>query len=263
MPIYKKKSLGQHFLKNEQVSEQIAGSLSYDSVYNMVLEIGPGDGSLTKYILPKLKFKKDFWVVELDDRFAELLKERYPQIAPNILSRSFLHLDIAKQFGEQIAIIGNFPYNISSQILFRILKFKSLVPEMVGMFQKEVAQRIASPPGRKQYGILSVLVQAFYEVEYLFEVPSSEFIPPPKVDSAVIRIRRKTDYSLPCLEAAFFKVVKTIFNQRRKMIRNSLKSILPLNSELENEFMTKRPEQMTIADFIELTNILFPNQKSD
>ena len=211
-----KKFLGQHFLKNEDVAEAIANQLN-PKVQN-VLEIGPGMGVLTKYIVPK---NFNFKVVELDRESVQYLKEHYPTL--EVISGDFLKLNLNEVFPSEFSLIGNFPYNISTQILFSVLEYKELIPEMTGMFQKEVAERVAAGPGSKTYGILSVLVQAFYECTYLFTVQENDFIPPPKVKSAVIKLVRKSDFKLGCDEKLFFTVVKTAFNQRRKTLRNTLK----------------------------------------
>lgn len=248
-----KKHLGQHFLTDENIARNIAEALSLQG-YENVLEIGPGMGVLTKYLLQK---PVETYVIEIDRESVAYLKEHYPQLGPRILQEDFLKYDMAKVFGNKpFAIIGNFPYNISSQILFKTLEIKEQVPEFAGMFQKEVAERICEGPGSKTYGILSVLVQAFYKAEYLFTVPEHVFSPPPKVKSGVLRLTRKKDFALPCNEKLFFKVVKTAFNQRRKTIRNSLKTLgLPENLK-EGTIFGQRPEQLSVADFIWITQQL-------
>lgn len=253
----KKRSLGQHFLRDEIIAQMIAGSLSYSGLYKIVLEIGPGHGALTRHLLTEAG--SQLWLVELDDRFVGLLAKRFPALRERIIHQSFLNLDLESTFGKQVAVIGNFPYNISSQILFRVLKFKQWVPELVGMFQKEVAERICAKHSSKKYGILSVLIQAFYSTEYLFEVPSGAFDPPPKVDSAVIRLNRKNNFVLDCDEKQFFRIVKVAFNQRRKMLRNSLKQILQDNADVNPHFLTQRPEQLSVDDFIQLTRMIYPS----
>lgn len=252
MTVKAKKHLGQHFLKDEQIAKDIALSLT-EKGYDTVLEIGPGMGVMTKYLL-----ERDYttYVVEIDTESVEYLQHTYLNLAPRILSEDFLKIDLAKYFDKPIAIIGNFPYNISSQIVFKALENRDRIPEFSGMFQKEVAERVAEKKGSKMYGILSVLSQAFYDVEYLFTVPPTVFNPPPKVDSGVIRMLRKEDYSLPVEEKLFFKVVKTAFGQRRKMLRSSLKS-LNLSDELRaTDLFTKRPEQLSVDDFINLTALI-------
>ena len=251
-----KKSLGQHFLRDENVAADIANTLSY-SGYEHVLEIGPGMGVLTKYLLQK---KVDVQVVEIDRDSVAYLEEHYPILQGKIHEKDFLKYDVSEIFGEdEFAIIGNFPYNISTQIVFKMLELRGFIPEFSGMFQKEVAQRICEKEGNKTYGILSVLVQAFYETEYLFTVPPSVFNPPPKVDSGVLRFVRKQDFSLPCDEKLFFRVVKTAFQQRRKTLRNSLK-IFDLPEDLrEDSIFGLRPEQLSTARFIELTEKIEPH----
>lgn len=250
MTVRAKKHLGQHFLKDENIANKIANSLTLNG-YKNVLEIGPGMGVLTKYLL-----KKDITtsVIEIDEESVEFLKVHFLNLSNKIITGNFLKIDIDKLFkGEQFAIIGNFPYNISTQIVFKTLENKQSIPELCGMFQKEVAQRIAEKPGTKTYGILSVLTQAFYEVEYLFTVPPSVFNPPPKVESGVIRLIRKENFTLPVNEAFFFKVVKTAFNQRRKTLRNSLKSFQLSDKLREDVIFAKRPEQLSVKEFINLT----------
>lgn len=251
MSVRAKKHLGQHFLTDELIAQQIADSLSGNG-YNNVLEIGPGMGVLTKYLL-----KKNFTthVIEIDTESVEYLKCHYLNLADKIISKDFLKIDLTEYFGsEQVAIIGNFPYNISTQIVFKTLENRHQIPEFSGMFQKEVALRITEKEGSKVYGILSVLTQAFYEVEYLFTVPPTVFNPPPKVDSGVIRLVRKENYTLPVDEKLFFKVVKTAFQQRRKTLRNSLKTLNLSDSLREDSIFAKRPEQLSVQEFINLTS---------
>ena len=245
-----KKHLGQHFLKDESIAKDIADTLNLKG-YNDVLEIGPGMGVLTKYLLDK---SVDTYVIEIDTESVTYLDENYPKLKDRIISKDFLKYNINDIFeGRQFAIIGNFPYNISTQIVFRALEYRSQIPEFAGMFQKEVAQRICEKKGTKAYGILSVLVQAFYDAEYLFTVDENVFIPPPKVKTGVLRLRRKEDYSLPCSEKLFFTVVKTAFQQRRKTLRNSLKTLNLSDSLREDEVFNLRPEQLNVEQFIELT----------
>ena len=246
-----KKYLGQHFLKDESIARRIAEEVS-DTSKN-VLEIGPGMGVLTKYLL-KRESIKDLRVVEIDRESVEYLNNNYPELRNKIYSEDFLRMNLKEVCNEKYTICGNFPYNISSQILFKVFDNKSLVDEVVGMFQKEVAQRVASEPGNKVYGILSVLLRAYYDIEYLFTVDEDVFFPPPKVKSGVIRLNRNNIEKIDCDEALFLKVVKTGFNQRRKMLRSSLK---PLNMDLSNvpqELLSKRAEQLSVNDFIYLTN---------
>ena len=251
-----KKHLGQHFLKDESIAKDIADTLNLKG-YNDVLEIGPGIGVLTKYLLDK---SVDTYVIEIDTESVTYLDENYPKLKDRIISKDFLKYNINDIFeGRQFAIIGNFPYNISTQIVFRALEYRSQIPEFAGMFQKEVAQRICEKKGTKAYGILSVLVQAFYDAEYLFTVDENVFIPPPKVKSGVLRLRRKEDYSLPCSEKLFFTVVKTAFQQRRKTLRNSLKTLNLSDSLREDEVFNLRPEQLNVEQFIELTQKIEAN----
>lgn len=245
-----KKHLGQHFLKDEEVAKNIADTLQLKG-YEDILEIGPGMGVLTKYLLEK---PVTTYVVEIDNESVEYLNEHYPKLHGKIIAKDFLKYDINEVFeGKQFAIIGNFPYNISTQIVFKALELRNQIPEFSGMFQKEVAQRICEKKGTKAYGILSVLVQAFYDAEYLFTVDENVFIPPPKVKSGVLRLTRKEDFSLPCSEKMFFRVVKTGFQQRRKTLRNSLKS-MELSDELrQDKIFDLRPEQLSVEDFINIT----------
>ncbi|WMI68701.1 16S rRNA (adenine(1518)-N(6)/adenine(1519)-N(6))-dimethyltransferase RsmA [Mangrovimonas sp. YM274] len=248
-----KKHLGQHFLTDESIAEKIADSLSLQG-YKHVLEIGPGMGVLTKYLL-----KKDITthVIEIDTESVEYLKSHYLHLSDRVIEQDFLKYDLTKVFGnEPFAIIGNYPYNISSQIVFKALNMRDQIPEFSGMFQKEVALRICSKEGSKVYGILSVLTQAFYDAEYLFTVPPTVFNPPPKVDSGVLLLKRKENYTLPVDEALFFKVVKTAFQQRRKTLRNSLKTLISSDNLKANVIFGKRPEQINVQEFIELTSLI-------
>ncbi len=250
MSVRAKKHLGQHFLKDDNIAKKIVDSLT-ETNYDTVLEIGPGMGVLTKYLLQK-NFTTH--VIEIDTESVEYLKVHYLNLGDRIISKDFLKIDISTIFNNQeFAVIGNFPYNISSQIVFKTIENRHQIPELCGMFQKEVAQRIAANPGNKIYGILSVLTQAFYDAEYLFTVPPSVFNPPPKVDSGVIRLIRKENFNLPVDEKLFFKVVKTAFNQRRKTIRNSLKSFNLSDKLREDTIFAKRPEQLSVKEFINLT----------
>ncbi len=242
-----KKSLGQHFLKDESVCKKIVASLQ-ENGFNNLLEVGPGGGALTKYLLPLQEI--DFKAVELDDEKVGYLENAYPAIRGKIIHMSIL--DIDPPFEGAFTVVGNFPYNISSQILFKVLEWKEQVPVMIGMFQKEVAQRIVSQPGTKVYGILSVLVQVFYEVEYLFDVPPESFTPPPKVMSGVIRLKRKETAIAVRSEKSLFTLVKAAFNQRRKMLRNALKSLFD-DDILKDELFNKRAEQLSIEQFAALT----------
>lgn len=249
-----KKNLGQHFLTDESIAERIAHS--HTGRTECLLEIGPGMGVLTKYFIEDKRFR--FKVVELDRESVEYLHDCYPEL--DVIEGDFLRLDLStifdgtKEKGQMLSIIGNFPYNISSQILFRVFENRDLVPEVVGMFQKEVAERVAAGPGSKTYGILSVLLSAFYNIEYLFTVHENVFNPPPKVKSAVIRLTRNDVQRLDCDERLFVTVVKTAFNQRRKTMRNALK---PLNIPLDNisdDILAKRAEQLSVEDFVSITS---------
>jgi len=253
-----KKHLGQHFLTDESIAEKIANSLSFKG-YKQVLEIGPGMGVLTKYLL-----KKDsiIHVIEIDPESVEYLKNNYLNLADRVIEQDFLKYDLNLVFNnEPFAIIGNFPYNISTQIVFKALEMRDQIPEFSGMFQKEVAQRICSKEGSKVYGILSVLTQAFYHAEYLFTVPPSVFNPPPKVESGVLLLKRKENYTLPCDEKMLFKVVKTAFQQRRKTLRNSLKTFNLTDNLKANGIFDKRPEQLAVQEFIELTQLIETDMK--
>ena len=253
MTVKAKKYLGQHFLNDESIAEQIANTLSFEG-YTQVLEIGPGMGVLTKYIIKK---PVTTHVIEIDPESVEYLQANFLNLGSRIVQKDVLKYDFSESFGsDSFAIIGNFPYNISTQIVFKTLENRHQIPEFSGMFQKEVAQRICEKEGSKVYGILSVLVQAFYEAEYLFTVPPSVFIPPPKVESGVLRLTRKADYSLPCDEKLFFKVVKSAFQQRRKTLRNSLKTYNLSDNLKANTIFDKRPEQLSVEAFIELTTAI-------
>ena len=253
MTVRAKKFLGQHFLKDESIANKIADSLSLEG-YQHILEIGPGMGMLTKYLLKK---DKTIWVVEIDRESIAYLKTHYLHLSERIIEEDFLKMDLSTYFKDQpLAIIGNFPYNISSQIVFKAIENREKIPEFSGMFQKEVAQRICGKPGNKTYGILSVLTQAFYDAEYLFTVAPSVFNPPPKVDSGVLKLTRKKIYTLPVDTAFFFRVVKTAFNQRRKTLRNSLKSFDISDKLKEDVIFALRPEQLSVQQFIELTKSL-------
>ncbi len=242
-----KKSLGQHFLKDENVITKIIEALQQHPFTNL-LEVGPGGGALTKHLitLPNINFK----AVELDAEKVEYLKKTYPTLKDKIIHQSFL--DIEKPFKEPFTVIGNFPYNISTQILFKILDWKDDVPVVIGMFQKEVAQRAASKEGSKVYGVLSVLIQAYYDVEYLFDVNSDCFTPPPKVQSGVIRLTLKKEMLQAKSERAFIILVKTAFNQRRKTLRNAVKSLFT-TEVLQDELFNKRAEALSVEDFAALT----------
>ena len=247
-----KKFLGQHFLKDLKVAQDIADTVDVCSEIP-ILEVGPGMGVLTQFLLPK---ERNVKVVELDYESVAYLREAYPQLEDNIIEDDFLKMNLQRLFGGQAFVLtGNYPYNISSQIFFKMLEYKDLIPCCTGMIQKEVAERIAAGPGSKTYGILSVLIQAWYKVEYLFTVHEHVFNPPPKVKSAVIRMMRNETHDLGCDEKLFKQVVKTTFNQRRKTLRNSIKPILGKDCPLtEDVLFNKRPEQLSVKEFIQLTN---------
>jgi 16S rRNA (adenine1518-N6/adenine1519-N6)-dimethyltransferase len=250
-----KKFLGQHFLKNENIAQDIADALEYSSL-ECVVEVGPGTGVLTQFLINK---NKPLIAFEIDRESIAFLKENYQDPIHKteifqLIEEDFLKADLLKITADkEFAIIGNFPYNISSQILFKALEYREHVPQFAGMFQKEVAKRICEPPGNKTYGILSVLTQAFYEAEYLFTVEPSNFNPPPKVDSGVIKLTRRENFNLDCDEKLFFKVVKTAFQQRRKTLRNSLKTLNLSDKSKSDPIFGLRPEQLSYIDFVELT----------
>ncbi len=252
-----KKNLGQHFLTDLNIAKRIADTV--DSMPGLpVLEVGPGMGVLTQYLMEKPREMK---VVEIDTESVAYLHEKYPRLDNNIIGEDFLQMDLSRVFdGQQFVLTGNYPYDISSQIFFKMLDNKQLIPCCTGMIQREVAQRMASAPGNKSYGILSVLIQAWYDVEYLFTVDENVFNPPPKVKSAVIRMTRNNVTDLGCNEELFKRTVKTVFNQRRKMLRVSLRQMLNMSVAdeqfLAHDFMTKRPEQLSIQQFVELTNLV-------
>lgn len=249
--LYAKKGLGQHFLTDKNIARKIADSI-LPGDFNSLIEIGPGTGMLTQFILEK-QFP-GFTAVELDTESIDFLHNKYPEQRENYIFGDFLKYPL-ENHKPPIALIGNLPYFISSQIFFRALDYRNVVDQMVFMIQKEVAERIASPPGNKTYGILSVLLQAYYDIEYLFTVHPHCFSPAPKVKSAVIRLKRNKTGSLRCNHSSFHKVIKASFNQRRKTIRNSLRSIF-LNLPAESEFLAMRPEQLSVDQFVELTCLI-------
>ncbi|MDO5655331.1 MAG: 16S rRNA (adenine(1518)-N(6)/adenine(1519)-N(6))-dimethyltransferase RsmA [Flavobacteriaceae bacterium] len=253
MVVRAKKHLGQHFLNDLQIAENIVNALSWQG-YNQVLEIGPGTGVLTQYLIHQ---NRKVSVVEIDKESVEFLQKKYNGIRENlpVFSEDFLQMNLKAIFDNQVAIIGNFPYNISSQILFKVVENKELVPEVVGMFQKEVAERVAAKHGNKTYGVISVLIQAYYDVEYLFTVHEHVFTPPPKVKSGVIRLKRK-EKEPDCNPAKFKQVVKSGFSQRRKTLRNALKSTQDIEKLNKHPFLNLRAEQLSVEDFVELTQIL-------
>ncbi len=247
-----KKSYGQHFLTNERIAERIANSLPAAANYQKVVEVGPGQGMLTKYLLHK---DYELFAIEADRDMVDYLEEHYPELSPNLFKANFLRIRLEELFGEEpFAIIGNFPYNISSQILFKMLDYRAQVPELVGMFQKEMAERVVAKPGGKAYGVISVLVQSYYDGELLFSVKKGSFNPPPKVKSAVIHLRRKAETELECDEKLFRTVVKQAFSQRRKMLRNTMKTFIKGDAILKTDFFRQRPERLSVEDFVQLTN---------
>ncbi len=251
-----KKNLGQHFLTDLNIAHDIVDSLK--SKTDIVLEVGPGMGVLSHILFSRPEYST--YLIEIDKDSIEFLKKKYPDYSDRIVFGDFLKMDLNEfSGGKNFSIIGNFPYNISSQIFFKVLDYKDIVIEVVGMLQKEVAERISAPPGSRTYGIMSVLLQAFFNIEYLFTVQEHVFVPPPKVKSAVIRLTRNSVKDLGCDEMLFKKVIKVTFNQRRKMIRNSLKPICE-TSDISHPFFEKRPEQLSVENFIELTNFLDSGQ---
>jgi len=238
---------------------QIAEGLRQTSTYDLIIEVGPGQGMLTKYLLKK---ETELIVVEADRDMVRYLQQHFPALKNQIAPADFLKMDLSQLSSDRsFGLIGNFPYNISSQILFKMLDYKELIPEMVGMFQKEVGERVISGPGNKTYGVISVLIQAYYSGEYLFTVGPEEFNPPPKVQSGVIRLTRKANQELGCSYALFRKIVKQAFSQRRKMLRNTMKMFLKGDPILEEDLFKRRPEQLSVEEFVELT--LLVDEKTD
>jgi 16S rRNA (adenine1518-N6/adenine1519-N6)-dimethyltransferase len=252
-----KKHLGQHFLLDLSICERIAEAITGVGETKKIIEVGPGTGALTQFLM-KMPFETS--VVELDNESVAYLNAYFPALRGRIFEEDFLRMNLKESFGDNFCVVGNFPYNISSQILFKVLDEWECVPEVVGMFQKEVAERIASGPGSRDYGILSVLLQAHYEIKYLFTVEPEVFNPPPKVKSGVLRMQRRPAPLVTSQQKEFKQVVKLAFNQRRKTIRNSVKSLLQPGITSENDLFNKRPEQLSVEQFIELTRILFPNK---
>ena len=255
-PVKAKKHLGQHFLHDKKIAERIVNALPEEALENDLLEIGPGTGVLTDFILQKKT--SGFVALDVDEESVVYLKQHYPKNAEQFLFGDFLNYDLNKIVKGNFNVIGNFPYNISTQIMFRVLEYRNQVDYVVGMFQREVAKRIAEKPGSKEYGILSVLLQAYYNIEYLFTVNEGVFSPPPKVKSGVIRLKRNQTKQLTCNEELFFKVVKTAFNQRRKTLRNALRIMLT-EELLTLEILNKRAEQLSVKDFEELTKTIEVN----
>ncbi len=252
MQIKKKKYFGQHFLKNEKISKNIVNSLSLKNCSNIV-EIGPGEGALTKFLIKK---NIEIKLIEIDLDCVKILKEKFQEI--EVFHEDFLKFNLTSLGFHKYCIVGNFPYNISNQILFKILDNRDNVFEVVGMFQKEVADRICSLPKSKKYGILSVLIQAYFNCEQLFDVPSDNFDPKPKVNSSVIRLNRNNNRQLSCNHNLFVKIVKLGFSQRRKKLKNALKKIITLKN-LNLDLLNKRAEELNVFEFVELTNKVFPN----
>jgi 16S rRNA (adenine1518-N6/adenine1519-N6)-dimethyltransferase len=248
MEVRAKKSLGQHFLTDLNIARKIAEAVSAGGD---VLEIGGGMGVLTQFLLERGDI--NLYGIEIDRESIAYMREHFPDFSPRLIEGDFLKFDLRAHFPQGVKIVGNFPYNISSQIFFKVLENRDLVPEVVGMIQREVAVRIAEPPGSRAYGIMSVLLQAWYDIEYLFTVNENVFSPPPKVKSAVIRLRRNAVTELGCDEALFIKVVKASFGQRRKMLRNSLRAVFGDFGGEEHPLFTTRAEQLSVADFIDIT----------
>jgi len=251
-----KKALGQHFLRDQNIARKIVASIE-PGLSDSLIEIGPGEGVLTQFLVAS---PDPLWLVEIDPESVGYLKEHFPDMDSRVITGDILQLDLTTYAESKLGIIGNFPYNISSQIFFKVLHERNLINQVVGMVQREVAERIAAGPGSKVYGILSVLLQAFYNIEILFHVKPHVFTPPPKVQSSVIRLKRNQVDKLPCSEKLFVEVVKKAFNQRRKTLRNSLQSIL-LNLESMEDWLKKRPEQLSVPDFIQLTKAIENSQK--
>ncbi len=249
-----KKHLGQHFLTDKNIASKIVESLRPAGRYTEVLEVGPGMGILSDFLLQKEEYQVH--LIDLDKESYEFLQKKYPSLGQRLINGDFLELNFKDTFSDKVAVIGNFPYNISSQILFKILENRHQVPEVVGMFQKEVAERCTAGPGTKEYGILSVFIQAYYKVEYLFTVKAGVFNPPPKVLSAVIRLTRNETAKLDCDENMFWRVVKAGFNQRRKTLRNALSSVISKDKMGTEPVFDQRAEQLGVTDFVNLTNLL-------
>ncbi len=246
-----KKHLGQHFLNDKNAAEKIVNALDPSLGFDTVLEVGPGMGVLSDFLLQNQSYKT--WLIDVDEESVNYLADKYPQLEKRLIHGDFLALDFAAHFGPKIAVIGNFPYNISSQILFKILEDRDRVIQMTGMFQKEVAERCVAKPGNKEYGILSVFLQTYYDVQYLFTVKAGAFTPPPKVLSGVIKMTRNTRATLDCNEKLFWRVVKAGFNQRRKTLRNALSAVVPKDRMSDNPLYELRAERLTVENFMELT----------
>jgi len=255
-----KKNLGQHFLNDKGIAQKIVDSLRAENI-SKVLEIGPGMGVLTQFLLQNHSYETS--VVEIDRESVEYMNNHFPELKERIISADFLRLNLHNYYSEPFAIIGNFPYNISSQIFFKVLEYHNQIPEVVGMLQKEVAERLAAPPGSKTYGILSVFLQAYYNIEYLFTVNEDVFSPPPRVKSGVIRLTRNQIEKLNCDEKLFKGIVKMAFNQRRKTMRNSLKSLINSDELKANVLFDKRPEQLGVAEFELLVRLIGEQTQSN
>jgi 16S rRNA (adenine1518-N6/adenine1519-N6)-dimethyltransferase len=253
-----KKHLGQHFLTDKNIAAKIVDSLRPENKYTQVLEVGPGMGILSDFLLQKTEYEVS--LIDIDEESYLFLKKKYPKLGDRLINADFLELDFQQAFNGPLGIIGNFPYNISSQILFKVLDNRQQVVEVVGMFQKEVAERCSSKPGSKDYGILSVFLQAYYKVEYLFTVKAGVFNPPPKVLSAVIRLTRNETAQLDCDEKLFWQVVKAGFNQRRKTLRNAVSSLINKEKMTEEPMLDLRAERLSVADFVKLTQQISANR---
>jgi 16S rRNA (adenine1518-N6/adenine1519-N6)-dimethyltransferase len=247
-----KKHLGQHFLTDKNIAAKIVDSLKPADRYHHVLEVGPGMGILSDFLLQKKEYETS--LIDIDEESYQYLQKKYPQLGKRLINADFLEMDFKSVFEGPFAIIGNFPYNISSQILFKVLDNRQQVVEVVGMFQKEVAERCSAKPGSKEYGILSVFLQAYYKVEYLFTVKAGVFNPPPKVLSAVIRLTRNNAQELNCDEKLFWQIVKAGFNQRRKTLRNAISSLINKEKMTDNTTLDLRAERLSVDDFVKLTN---------
>ena len=253
-----KKHLGQHFLTDKNIAAKIVDSLRPENSYSQILEVGPGMGILSDFLLQKAELQT--YLIDIDTESYEFLQKKYPDLGERLINDDFLEMDFSRVFKEPFGIIGNFPYNISSQILFKVLDNRHRVVEVVGMFQKEVAERCSAKPGSKEYGILSVFLQAYYKVEYLFTVKAGVFNPPPKVLSAVIRLRRNDSAQLNCDEKLFGQVVKAGFNQRRKTLRNALSSLINKEKMTNDATLDLRAERLSVDDFVNLTNKIVENR---
>ncbi len=253
-----KKHLGQHFLTDKNIAAKIVESLKPAGKYSNVLEVGPGMGILSDFLLQKTEYQTS--LIDIDTESYLYLQKKYPQLGSRLINADFLEMDFAAYFTGPMGIIGNFPYNISSQILFKVLDNRQQVVEVVGMFQKEVAERCVTKPGSKEYGILSVFLQAYYKVEYLFTVKAGVFNPPPKVLSAVIRLTRNEQEQLNCDEKLFWQVVKAGFNQRRKTLRNALSSLINKEKMTDEQLLDQRAERLSVGDFVKLTNMVTANR---